>query len=69
MPRHAEKREGMNDRIDSREPGPEGKIMNEDYLWDGSGEPDPEIQKLENTLGRFVTIDQPPIFANTISPP
>jgi FecR protein len=28
-------------------------MMNDDYLWDGSGEPDPEIQKLENTLGRF----------------
>ena len=27
--------------------------MNDDYLWDGSGEPDPEIQKLEATLGRF----------------
>ena len=27
--------------------------MNEDYLWDGSGEPDPEVQKLEKTLGRF----------------
>ena len=27
--------------------------MNEDYLWDGSSEPDPEIQKLESVLGRF----------------
>jgi hypothetical protein len=25
--------------------------MKTDYLWDGSGEPDPEIQKLESTLG------------------
>jgi hypothetical protein len=25
--------------------------MNEDYLWDKSGEPDPEIQQLEQTLG------------------
>jgi FecR protein len=24
-----------------------------DYLWDGSGEPDPEIQKLEALLGKF----------------
>lgn len=24
-----------------------------DYLWDGSGEPDPEIQKLEAVLGKF----------------
>src|SRR6266700_660547 len=27
--------------------------MNDDYLWDGSGEPDPEIQKLESTLARL----------------
>jgi hypothetical protein len=27
--------------------------MSDDYLWDGSGEPDPEIQKLESTLARF----------------
>jgi hypothetical protein len=27
--------------------------MRDDYLWDGSGEPDPEIQKLETTLSRL----------------
>src|SRR5437773_470754 len=27
--------------------------MRDDYLWDGSGEPDPQIQKLEATLGRL----------------
>jgi hypothetical protein len=27
--------------------------MNDDYLWDGSGEPDSEIQKLESTLAKF----------------
>src|SRR5690348_4236301 len=27
--------------------------MKDEYLWDRSGEPDPEIQKLENALGRF----------------
>jgi hypothetical protein len=25
--------------------------MNDDYLWDGTGEPDPEIQQLEQVLG------------------
>ena len=25
--------------------------MNEDYLWDKSGEPDPQIQQLEDILG------------------
>ena len=27
--------------------------MNEDYLWDKSAEPDPEIEQLEKTLGRL----------------
>jgi len=27
--------------------------MRDDYLWDGSGEPDPEIKKLETVLGRL----------------
>jgi hypothetical protein len=27
--------------------------MKEDYLWDGSGKPDPEVQKLETALGRY----------------
>ncbi len=36
--------------------------MNDDYLWDGSGEPDPEIQKLETTLGRFRHQGQVPEF-------
>ena len=26
---------------------------NDDYLWDGSGEPDPGIQRLEALLGKF----------------
>jgi hypothetical protein len=32
--------------------------MNNDYLWDGSGKPDPQVQKLETALGRF-RHDQP----------
>ena len=31
----------------------ESMARNDDYLWDGSGEPDPEIQKLETVLGKF----------------
>ena len=27
--------------------------MKDDYLWDRSGEPDPEVQKLETALGRY----------------
>src|SRR5437763_5291749 len=33
-------------------------VMKDDYLWDGLGEPDPEVQKLENLLGRY-RHDQP----------
>jgi len=36
--------------------------MNNDYLWDGSGEPDPEIQRLESTLARFRHEGQPSEF-------
>src|SRR6267143_6930382 len=36
--------------------------MNDDYLWDGSGEPDPEIQKLETALGRYRHNQPAPAF-------
>ncbi|HYL65074.1 MAG TPA: FecR domain-containing protein [Candidatus Methylomirabilis sp.] len=36
--------------------------MNDDYLWDGSGEPDPEIQKLETQLSRFAHKGEVPEF-------
>jgi hypothetical protein len=36
--------------------------MNDDYLWDGSGEPDPEIQKLENRLAKFRHQGEAPQF-------
>jgi len=39
--------------------------MIDDYLWDGSGEPDPEIQKLETTLGRFRHDGPVPEFPET----
>lgn len=36
--------------------------MRDDYLWDGSGEPDPEVQKLEKTLGRYRHNQPAPAF-------
>jgi hypothetical protein len=33
-----------------------------DYLWDRSGEPDPEIQKLESLLGKFRHDPPTPVF-------
>ena len=32
------------------------------YLWDGSGEPDPEVQRLEKSLSRFRHGGEPPVF-------
>jgi hypothetical protein len=37
--------------------------MKDDYLWDRSGEPDPEIAKLENALGRFAHRGEAPDFS------
>jgi hypothetical protein len=34
--------------------------MNEDYLWDGSGPPDPEIARLEELLAPFQYRVRPP---------
>jgi hypothetical protein len=36
--------------------------MNDDYLWDGSGEPDVEVQKLEALLGRYRSAAPMPDF-------
>jgi hypothetical protein len=37
--------------------------MRNDYLWDGSGDPDPEIQRLETLLGRFQYNRPTPVFS------
>ena len=36
--------------------------MKDDYLWDGSGEPDPEVRKLETMLGRYRHNQPAPAF-------
>lgn len=36
--------------------------MKDDYLWDGSGEPDLEVQKLETVLGRYRHNQPAPAF-------
>jgi len=38
----------------------------DDYLWDGSGEPDPEIQSLEAVLGRFRHDRPAPVFPEIV---
>lgn len=40
--------------------------MKGDYLWDGSGEPDPEIQKLETQLSRFAHKGEAPKFPEIV---
>jgi len=42
--------------------------MKDDYLWDGSGEPDPEVQKLEKMLGRYRHDRPTPSFEQTTAP-
>src|SRR3974390_2541092 len=43
------------DQHDAREE----EIMHDHYLWDGSGTPDPETQRLESLLSRFRHSGQP----------
>jgi len=45
--------------------------MNDDYLWDKSGEPDPDIQHLENVLGhyRYQAKPVPPIMYSRLGRP
>jgi len=38
-----------------------------DYLWDGSGEPDPEIQKLEALLGEYRHDSPAPVFPEIVT--
>ena len=40
--------------------------MRDDYLWDGSGEPDPEIQRLEALLGKFRQNRPAPVFSEVV---
>jgi hypothetical protein len=40
--------------------------MKDDYLWDGSGEPDPEVQKLEKVLGRYRHDHPAPSFEQVV---
>src|SRR5260370_904069 len=43
--------------------------MKDDYLWDGSGEPDPEVQKLETALGRYRHNKPAPAFDHVAQTP
>ena len=43
--------------------------MNDDYLWDKSGEPDPEIQQLEDILGTLRYRPRPLAIPDNIATP
>lgn len=36
--------------------------MKPDYLWDATGEPDPELQRMEKSLAQFRFRGEPPVF-------
>src|ERR1700741_3925566 len=43
-------------------------LMNDDYLWDGSGTPDPEIKRLESLLAEFRHVERPLVLpAETVA--
>jgi hypothetical protein len=43
--------------------------MSDDYLWDGSGTPDPDVERLERMLGRLKTTAPPPaLYDRTWAP-
>jgi len=44
----------------------EAVARGDDYLWDGSGKPDPEIQRLEVLLGRFRHENHAPEFPKIV---
>ena len=40
--------------------------MSDDYLWDGSGPPDPDVERLERMLGRLRSTAAMPELADTV---
>ncbi len=46
--------------------------MNDDYLWDRSGSPDPEVERLEGLLGQFalrrLDLPSPPVAVRSSGP-
>jgi hypothetical protein len=52
----------IKDQHNARNEGP----MHDDYLWDGSGTPDPEVQRLESLLSEFCYSGQPLTLPTTL---
>ncbi len=47
----------------------EAPARSDDYLWDGSGKPDPEVQKLEGLLAKFRHDRPAPVFPEIVRHP
>ena len=52
----------------NRQAGMEPMVSRDDYLWDGSGEPDPEIRRLEVLLRQFRHRRPAPVFPEVVAP-
>jgi len=50
----------------NKQPENEALAMKDDYLWDGSGEPDPDIQSLEALLGKFRHNGRTPVIPEIV---
>lgn len=46
----------------SKDRSKESELAKNDYLWDGSGQPDPAIASLEQALGKFRHSGRPPVL-------
>lgn len=55
--------------MDAANNKPENQFENDDYLWDGSGTPDPEIQKLESLLAKYKHAGTVPVLPTDIARP
>jgi hypothetical protein len=54
---------------DNHQPERQAAARSDDYLWDRSGKPDPEIQRLETLLGKFQHDRRALVFPEIVSKP
>src|SRR5215472_12325049 len=51
---------------DNAQPERQASERSDDYLWNGSGKPDPEIERLERLLGKFHHDRRGLVFPETV---
>ena len=47
----------------------EGELLKREYLWDGSGEADAEVVRLERALGKFRHVGRAPVLPKILAAP